>query len=71
MDSLEEKILLELGDLKRENDSLKATNERLVKGIELAIENCSCSINERISGHRTDCYVPELEEVLKSTGREG
>ena len=35
------------------------------------VENCSCSVPERLSGHKTDCWAPmALEAIAKAEGNE-
>lgn len=42
----------------------------LLEACRAAERGCACSIMERNSGHRTDCYVPELQQAIaKSEGR--
>lgn len=48
-----------LPQLLDENAALRAA---LVK----AVEHCPCTIAERDSGHRVDCYVPEVADLLRS-----
>jgi hypothetical protein len=46
--------------------------EERVARLESALEkvDCNCSVTERLSGHLTDCFMPELEQAL-AHGEEG
>lgn len=70
MDSLEEKILLELGDLKRENDSLKATNERLIHVLNKATVDLIAIAGDPV--YPLDIWkkvIEECNQALESTRR--
>ncbi len=41
--------------------------EELLKG---AIASCGCSVRERESGHRSECFVPELSYLLAAAKKE-
>jgi len=32
--------------------------------LKIAVQSCPCTPRERMSGHRTECYVPELLSLL-------
>jgi hypothetical protein len=36
----------------------------LLEQLERAIQRCPCSVQERLSGHRVDCWAPEAIAVI-------
>jgi hypothetical protein len=36
----------------------------LLGALKLARENCGCSIKERLSGHRVECWVPDTDAAI-------
>ena len=39
-------------------------HEYLIEACKLAVTHCPCTIKERLSGHRTDCYSPIYEAAI-------
>ena len=49
-------------------DSIKDTALDLFKAAEKA--QCACKLSERLSGHKTDCWMPELNAAICKAIRE-
>jgi hypothetical protein len=54
-------------DLRKQRDEAVATLKEI--GRYLGYIQCPCSPKERNSGHRIDCYVPELESTMEKCGQ--
>jgi hypothetical protein len=39
-------------------------HDALVGALKDAVQGCPCSVSERISGHRSECFSPDAREVL-------
>lgn len=49
---------------KKEDAQLIAAAPELLYALECATTVCGCSIEERLSGHKTDCLVPDWLEII-------
>lgn len=51
------------------NAQLIAAAPELYAALDEAVQGCGCSLRERESGHRVDCYVPlALDAMAKARG---
>jgi hypothetical protein len=56
----------EVQRLERRLEDARTEAARLREALAAARQGCSCSLRERESGHRTDCFVPELDAALSN-----
>lgn len=49
-----------------EHNHILAEKDELLKVAREALDkvDCQCTVSERLSGHKTDCFIPELTEAL-------
>lgn len=50
---------------------LFSENRELQEALKHSMSNCACSVRERNSGHRLDCYTPQAEALLSRLEKEG
>lgn len=49
---------------RKANGNLIAAAPELYEACRTASERCGCSVSERDSGHRSECYMPQIEAAL-------
>lgn len=65
------KIICVLNADDEANARLITAAPELLETLKSAVENCGCSLKERLSGHLTACPAPEWEAVIaKAEGRD-
>ncbi len=57
-------------DQKESDGYLIAAAPELLQALKHAVKDCPCSLKERDSGHRVECFAPgALEAIAKAEGR--